>query len=82
MAGWGDVARQLAQKGPHRPYSDDAWRRGAVDADVERGPWCGGWDCDPVTRTRDRDIGNGLKVSEPCPECHPASAPVTPATPR
>jgi hypothetical protein len=35
-------------------------------------PHCGHIDCDPLTRTRDEDAPNGLRVSVRCPECHPS----------
>jgi hypothetical protein len=52
VAGWGTVARELAQREPRVPH-------------------CGDWDCDPITRLRDRDEGGGLKSSVRCAKCHP-----------
>lgn len=37
----------------------------------EKPPYCGDPDCDPITRTRDKEIENGLFVIVPCPHCHP-----------
>jgi hypothetical protein len=36
-------------------------------------PWCGDPDCDETTRTRDVEVGRGLRASRPCPQCHPTS---------
>jgi len=38
---------------------------------TEKPPHCGHTDCDPITRTRDEDAPNGLRVSVRCPDCHP-----------
>lgn len=37
-------------------------------------PWCGNYDCDPVTRTRDGRDDNGLPFVYPCVVCHPERA--------
>ena len=34
-------------------------------------PYCGDIDCDEVTRFREIEDANGLRVSTPCPQCHP-----------
>jgi len=36
-------------------------------------PWCGDPYCDEITRTRDAERPDGLRVSVPCPHCHPAA---------
>lgn len=41
--------------------------------DSSRPPYCGDPDCDPITRTRDVENERGLRFSQPCPKCHPAS---------
>jgi len=33
-------------------------------------PHCGDPDCDPISRTRDTEHANGLRVSTPCPKCY------------
>ncbi|HET6633895.1 MAG TPA: hypothetical protein VFH77_02595, partial [Streptomyces sp.] len=33
--------------------------------------YCGDPDCDPETRTREREHPNGLRTNYPCPHCHP-----------
>lgn len=35
-------------------------------------PWCGDIDCDETTRLRDAETADGLRVSQPCPNCHPS----------
>jgi hypothetical protein len=69
VAGWGDVARQLRTE--HKPYSNDAWSQPADPIEAAGVPWCEDLDCDPRTRLRDEDAGNGLKVSQLCAKCHP-----------
>lgn len=61
---------QLAGKG-HQPYSNDVWSAPADPIEAAGVPHCGDWDCDPRTRLRDVDEGNGLKSSTLCPKCHP-----------
>lgn len=39
----------------------------------EKPPWCGDPDCDEITRTRDVEVGRGLRSSQPCPKCHPTT---------
>lgn len=71
VAGWAAVGRQLAAREPHRPYSDDPWHAPADPDEAAKIPWCGEIECDPVTRLRDVDMGNGLKASGLCEKCHP-----------
>jgi hypothetical protein len=71
VAGWDAVSRQLAARGPHQPYSNDAWSAPAIAAEVAQVPWCGDLECDPVSRTRDVDQPGGLKSSTYCHKCHP-----------
>lgn len=71
VAGWGQVARDLAAREPHRPYSDDPWHAPADPVEATAIPWCGELECDPVMRLRDVEIDGGLKVSAPCEKCHP-----------
>jgi len=58
---------------PPSAYTHGFGGEPAVPAGGADTPWCGEPDCDPVTRFRDADAGNGLKVSVRCPKCHPAS---------
>lgn len=68
VAGWMDLSRKLPG---HKPYTNDAWSEPADPAAAAKIPHCGDWDCDPRTRLRDHDEGNGLKSSTLCPKCHP-----------
>lgn len=40
-------------------------------APTEKPPWCEDPDCDEITRYRDHERPDGLRVSVPCPHCHP-----------
>ena len=74
VAGWAALSRQLAGPGrqmSHRPYSNEAWNTPATAAELARIAHCGDLECDPVTRLRDVDQGNGLKASTWCEKCHP-----------
>lgn len=73
VAGWGQIARQLAPGG-HKPYSDSVWH---VPADPAAAaiPHCGSFDCDPVSRLRDAQDEKGFAYVAKCPECHPSTWP-------
>jgi hypothetical protein len=71
VAGWDAVSRQLAARGPHQPYSNDAWSAPAIAAEVAAIPWCGDVECEPVGRLRERIDEKGFKTDHPCEKCHP-----------
>lgn len=84
VAGWGAVAASFDTRGPqrggYRPADPNAvWdhmerqaRNGEPPDGAGRVPHCEDPDCDPITRTRQVDGGNGLKELRKCAKCHPA----------
>ncbi|KIF66231.1 hypothetical protein HY68_36575 [Streptomyces sp. AcH 505] len=70
--------RAVERRG-HHPYQDTAWdrsdettRSGARPDGWERAPWCGGEECDEVTRTYQVEVERGIKALRRCQKCHPA----------
>lgn len=55
---------------PWHPATQAA--RAERDAPVQLPPYCGDIDCDPVDRLREIETDDGLRVSTPCPVCHPS----------
>lgn len=43
----------------------------AARESAQRDAHCGDPDCDEISRTRDIEVGDGLKASVPCSACHP-----------
>lgn len=39
----------------------------------EKPPHCGDPDCDPISRQREREDADGLRINYRCPDCHPNS---------
>lgn len=71
VAGWMNLSRDFAAKEPHKPYSDDTWRRPATPEEAARYPWCGDLECHEATRMRDGMGDDGLPNVAQCHKCHP-----------
>lgn len=78
VAGWLALASDLRDDKRHQPYNDNVWDQmrhqlesGARPDGWEQVPHCGHIDCDPITRARETEDGNGLKSLTWCSACHP-----------
>ncbi|GGK18288.1 hypothetical protein GCM10011583_57720 [Streptomyces camponoticapitis] len=77
---WGRAMGRAKARSGYRPSDPNAvWERmaaqtaaGAAPDGAEGVPPCGDPDCDPITRTREKEESNGLKSAVPCTRCHPA----------
>lgn len=81
VAGWGEVARQLAareQQGyqPFRnPIDQDVYDQPFwPDQPAPRPPWCGDPECNETDRTREVEDAQGFKYAQKCHRCHPDTA--------
>lgn len=79
VMGWLALADQLGGKDKkHQPYNNNVWddmhhqlESGARPDGWEQVPHCGHIDCDPISRARETEDGNGLKSLTWCSACHP-----------
>ncbi|MGQ4355256.1 hypothetical protein [Streptomyces drozdowiczii] len=76
---WDRAMNRAHQRMGYTPSRPNAyWDRMKADAEAGRPPegkeypHCGDPDCDPITRTRDKEDDRGFKYVSPCTRCHPS----------